>query len=187
MITYNELYEILRKERYSETLQPLPKNFLEDIAEYLKNKKEFSDKQEDLFSDLAIKNKKKFENAIVLFKEVILRRRKKILQLSFIASETGISKKDFENLMPFEKELFETIAKSLEKSEKTMNSMLTGTPQEQQQKKHRLARFLESVSELMTMEGEAIGPFEKGEVANLEKEIADILFQDKKIEIIEEE
>ena len=58
MITYHDLYEALRKERYSDSLQLLPKKFIEDVSEYLKNKKEFSNKQEDLFSDLAIKNKK---------------------------------------------------------------------------------------------------------------------------------
>ena len=30
MITYNELYDALRKERYSEQLQPIPKNFIKE-------------------------------------------------------------------------------------------------------------------------------------------------------------
>ena len=32
MISYNDIYEILRKEKYSEVLQQLPKNFIEDFS-----------------------------------------------------------------------------------------------------------------------------------------------------------
>lgn len=39
MITYNDIYEAARKERYSEQLQPVPKNFLEEVTDYLKEKK----------------------------------------------------------------------------------------------------------------------------------------------------
>ena len=115
MITYNDLYEALRKEKYSEALQILPKKFLEDIAEYFIDKKNFAKEDEDMFSDIAIKNKKKLENAMANFKELLRLRRKKILNLAFVASEVGISKKDFENLLGFEKELFEEIVKSLKK------------------------------------------------------------------------
>jgi hypothetical protein len=35
--------------------------------------------------------------------------------------------------------------------------------------------------------GSTLGPFEKGEIANINKDIALILFNDKKAEIIEED
>ena len=44
MITYSELYEALRKERYNEQLQVLSKNFINDVAEYFRDKKNFSEK-----------------------------------------------------------------------------------------------------------------------------------------------
>ena len=44
MITYNELYDALRKERYSEQLQPIPKRFIKEVAAYLKDKKEIANK-----------------------------------------------------------------------------------------------------------------------------------------------
>jgi DNA replication initiation complex subunit (GINS family) len=183
MITYNDLFEALRKERYSEELQALSKDFFEQVAEYFKDKKDFSEKQEDMFADLTIKNKKKLENAISIFKELLLRRRKKILNLAFVASETGIAKRDFDNLSGFEKELFDDVIQSLKKSEKALEELRKGKVVET---KHRLVRFLDSVSEFMGMDGESVGPFEKGEIANLEKEIVDILIQDKKAEVIEE-
>ncbi len=184
MITYNDLYEALRKERYSDDLQLLNKDFLQNVAGYLEEKRKFSDKEDDLFSDVVLKSKKKLENAMAIFKELLLRRRKKILNLAFVASETGISKKDFENLLDFEKELFEDIVKSLEKADKNLNNGLSGGQKEEST--YRLVRFLERVEELLDLDGESIGPFEKGEIANIDKEIADLLFQDKKVEIIED-
>ena len=126
MITYNELYEALRKERYAEQLQPIPKNFIKEFAEYLKDKKNLADKKDDDFSDSIIKSKKQFENSIAIFKELMLRRKKKLLDLAFVAIQTGISKRDFENMLAIEKESFDSIIKTLEKEEKKINETLKG-------------------------------------------------------------
>ena len=120
MITYSDLYEAARKERYSEQLQPLQKNFITEVAEYLKEKKQLSLKEDDIFSDMVVKTKKQLENAITLFRELMIRRRKKILNLVLIAAETGISKQDFENMLSFEKSLFEELIKNIENSEKKL-------------------------------------------------------------------
>ena len=45
----------------------------------------------------------------ILFKELMLRRRKKILNLVLIAAETGISKQDFNNMLSLEKEKIDPI------------------------------------------------------------------------------
>jgi len=184
MITYNDLYEAFRKEKYSEQLQPLGKKFIQETFEYFEDKKNFLKKSDDMFSDMMIKNKKKLENAMSSFKGLLRLRKKKILNLSFVASEVGISKKDFDNLLGFEKDLFEEIVRSLEKADKCLNSEMSG--KESIEQKHVLVRFLESVPEFLNFEGEEIGPFEKGEVANLEREVIEILEKDKKVEIIEE-
>ena len=59
MITYNDLYEILRKEKYSETLQPLQQNFIQEFSEYI-NDKTASQKPNDPFSQDA-KSKKQLD------------------------------------------------------------------------------------------------------------------------------
>src|SRR4030042_6020918 len=127
MITYNDIYEAARKERYSEQLQPIPKNFATEVAKYLKDKKEIASKDNDDFSDVIIKTKKQLENAITLFKELIVRRRKKILNLVLIAAETGISKQDFENMLAIEKELFEGLMSCMDSSEKKLSELLNGS------------------------------------------------------------
>lgn len=184
MVTYNDLYEALRKERYSDDLQPISKNFLRECSEYFSEKKKFSEKEDDIFSDLALKSKKKLENAMSLFKELLLRRRKKILNLAFVASETGISKKDFETLLEFERNLFEDIVKSLERADGNLSDSLSGGRVES---KYRLVKFNDHVDEFLDLDGESVGPFDKGEIANLDKEIVEILVQDKKIDVLEQD
>ena len=179
MITYNDVYEAARKERYSEQLQKLSKNFIINLANYLKEKKEIASKEDDVFSDVIIKTKKQLENAITLFKELMLRRRKKILNLVLIATETGISKQDFENMLSFEKNLFEDLMKCVDISDKKLNEILNG---KQESKKNELVIFKENVEEFVGLDGEKMGPYNKGQIVNLSKEIAKILIDDEKAE-----
>jgi len=185
MLTFSDIYEAMRKEKYSEQLQFLPKRFIADAAEYFREKKEFLNKENDLFSDMAIKNKKKLENALSSFRDLFRIRKKKILNLAFVASEVGISKKDFENLLGFEKDLFEEVVKRLERAEKELNEDMSGV--QKVEEKHRLVRFLEDVPEFLGVEGEEVGPFKKGEIANLENEIVEILEKDKRVEVLDDD
>jgi DNA replication initiation complex subunit (GINS family) len=184
MITYNDIYELSRKERYSEQLQKLSKNFIQDFSSYLKDKKEIASKEEDVFSDIAMKTKKQLENAITLFKELMLRRKKKILNLVLISTETGISKQDFENLLFFEKELFEEIMKCVDVLDKKLNNSLNGEKEKEQI--NELVLFNEDIEEFVDMSGEKMGPYEKGQIANLPKEITKILIKDKKVEFVKD-
>ncbi len=183
MITYNDIYEAARKERYSEQLQPLVKNFVNEVSDYLREKKEISSKDNDSFSDVIVKTKKQLENAIAFFKELIRRRKEKILKLVLIAAETGISKQDFENMLPFEKTLFEDLMKSIDISEKRLNDILNGNREEQ---KNELVVFREAVEEFVGLTGEKMGAYDKGQIVNLPKEIAKILIDSGKAEAVGE-
>ena len=184
MITYNDIYETARKERYSEQLQKIPKNFIKDVSDYLRDKKEIAAKEKDVFSDVVMKTKKQLENAITLFKELMVRRRKKILNLVLIAAETGISKQDFDNMLSIEKELFEELMKCIDASDAKLSETLSGKVTEIQ--KNDLVVFVEDVEEFIGLDGEKMGPFEKGQIANIPKEIAKILIDGLKCEIIVE-
>ncbi len=185
MLTFSDIYEAMRKEKYSENLQMLPKNFMIEASEYFEEKKKFLNKEDDLFSSMAIKNKKKLDNAISSFRDLLRIRKKKILNLAFVASQVGISKKDFENLMSYEKDLFEELVKSLERAEKNQTADMMGA--QKNVMNHRLVRFLEDVPEFLDFNGESVGPFSKGEIANLETEIVNILEKDKRVEVIDED
>ena len=183
MITYNDLYESARKERYSDQLQQLPKSFIFDVAEYLREKKELVSKEKDDFSDMIMKTKKQLENAITLFKELMTRRRKKILDLVLIAAETGISKQDFDNMLSFERTFFEELMKNVEISDMNLSELLNSKQEEKT--KNELVVFKSDVGEFLDIEGNKIGPFSKGEMANIPKEISKILIEDGKVDLME--
>lgn len=184
MITYNEIYEAARKERYSEQLQSLPKNFIINVAGYLKEKKEMSSKENNVFSEMIMKTKKQFENAVTLFNELKRIRRRKILNLVLIASETGISKRDFDNMLDFEKELFEELMKCIDKSDKKFNEIFN-SDNKKEILENDLVVFKADVEEFLGSDGEMMGSFKKGQIANLPHQIAQILIDDEKAEMVE--
>jgi len=183
MISYEDIYEAAKKERYSESLQPISKIFVKEVAKYLKEKREIANKEENSFSEVLLKTKKQLENAITLFQELLRRRRKKILNLVLIASETGISKQDFENMLWIEKELFEDLMKCIDKSDKILNNLLNEEKTEEEQK-NSLVVFLEELSEFTEPSGETLGPYELGQLANISKSVASILVEEGKAEYV---
>ncbi len=185
MISYNDIYEAARKERYSEQLQQIPKNFVSEFSKYLKEKKEIVLMESEESSDLVLKTKKQLENATTLFKELITRRRRKILNLVLIAAETGISKQDFENMLSIEKELFEGLMRCMDYSEKRLLELISGNGKGEPVKNNDLVVFLEDVEEFLGMDENKMGPYKKGDIVNLPKEISKILSDGKKIEILE--
>ncbi len=186
MITYNDIYEAARKERYSDKLEQIPKNFVLEVSKYLQEKKHLMlDNGDDAFSDSSLKIKKQVENAITFFKELILRRRKKILHLVLIATETGIAKQDFENMLRFEKELFEDLIKCMDSSDTKLAEMLNGKKIEKLQK-NEMVLFKENVESFVGLDGESTGPFERGQIANIPREIVKILADGGKVEKVYE-
>ncbi len=184
MITYKDIYEAAKKERYSEKLQPIQKSFIREVSKYLDEKKSAASKEGDVFSDVLVKTKKQLENAVTLFQELLRRRRKKIMSLALIASETGISKQDFSNMLLVEKELFEELMKAIEESDKKVSNLLNGG-KEENEKENILVVFLEDVNEFKSPEGENFGPFSIGQFSNLPKRIAKIFLEDHVAESME--
>jgi len=182
MITYSEIYEASKKERYSEQLQPLMKNFIMEVRNYLGEKKQIALKENIEFSDVITATKKQIENAQMLFRELMRSRKKKIMNLILIASETGISKKDFDNMLDFEKKLFEDLMKSVEVSDKEIKKILQSKVDILENKN---VLFKEDVVEFVGLDGKKVGPFKKGEEVKIGKEIAKILIDDNKAEIVE--
>jgi len=186
MITYQELYDILRKEKYNEALQKLPDNFLQEVSAYLAEKKSILAREGDLFSDALRVTRKQFDNALSITKEILAIRQKKVLNLAFVAAATGISKRDTENLLEHEKALFETVVGQLEQNQEKINAVLDGKLQEEKDLKNILVRFKEDVSAFLADKNE-YGPFKKGDIANLPREIAEILISSNKAAQIDEE
>jgi DNA replication initiation complex subunit (GINS family) len=185
MLGYNDLYETLRKEKYSEALQPLPKKFLEEFKEYIHDSNQAPTNQTELFSDSQAKSKKQLENAISIFRELMLKRKRKILNLVFVATETGIMKRDYENMLPHEREVFDILVKTIESGDNELNKALTNK-QESIEQIEKMILFKQDIEQFIDHEGKAIGPFKSGELVNINSEIAKILESEGKATFIDE-
>ncbi len=177
MIKYEELYEILRREKTNDSLQKMPSDFMKSFSEFIHESKRVITNNGDFFSDEIMNHKKQYENSMILFKELMLRRRKKLLNLVFIANETSVMKKDFENMLSFEKDLFDNLLSSVEQTDKLV-SMLLLNGHNDSDKMNVL--ITEDVESFIDMSGDLIGPFSKGENINLDKRVADILIGSQK-------
>ncbi len=184
MLDYNGLYEYLRREKANEQLQQLPKDFALQFAEYLKEKKELIAGSADSFSDESIKEKKQFENAISIFRELILRRKKKILNLVFVASETGILKRDFGSMLAVEQGLFEELVSAIENADKKLKELLNG-PSTGKEEQNKMIIITQPLGEFADINGIVVGPFSKGQLVNLDRETAEILVSENKATAID--
>jgi len=186
MLNYSDLYEYLRKEKYGDQLQHLPKNFISEFSEYLtQKKKEISQDNENMLNSNNIE-KKQFENAITLFKELMLRRKRKLLNLVFIAAETGIMKRDYTEMLQFEKEVFEDLVSAVERGDKQLDSLLNGNSNAQESEL-KMIIIQNDIEEFMGMSGNTIGPYKKGSLVNLDRQTAEILVSGNKARYVDEE
>lgn len=188
MITYQEIYDILRKEKYSEVLQPLPKNFLKEVGEYIEEKKKMlgrEDSSKGLFSETLRMNRKQLDNVVAIIKELVTIRQRKVLNLSLTAAMTGVSKRDTENLLNHEIELFKTTVQQLEQCQKEITKKLERL-EEEKEPKNILIRFKEDVPAFLDIDGRELGPFKQDEIANLTKQIASVLLSEGKAAAVED-
>ena len=86
------------------------------------------------------------------------------------------------NFVDFEKKLFEDFTKCMDDSDKNLNEILNNKKKKVQ--KNELVVFLMDVEGFMDLEGEKMGPYEKGQIVNLPIEIIKILIEGGKVEVV---
>lgn len=180
MISYEELYEILRKEKFGENLQSLQKDFVKQFSDYLCDNKRKISRKDDYFSEDVLRSKKEYDNSMTLFKELILRRKKKILNLVFVATETGVMKRDLEDMLPFEQDLFDKLMESVKNADKSVSGLLDSCSLEDASLKILIK---EDIEQFVDMTGEIVGPFKTGDEVNLDGKVAEVLISGNRAEI----
>ena len=76
------------------------------------------------------------------------------------------------------KECFDNIMKALEKGDKKVGETLKGLDETVGAPKNKMVVFVEDTEEFLDLEGNKLGPFKKGDIANISEEIANILIVD---------
>jgi len=111
-ITYDTLFELLRREKNREELQPLQETFYQDIVNYLRKKEAIMKKPDDgnvFFSDEKDKTKSQLENVRKIIKELYERRERKLVEMSMFKSRTGSSLINTANVLKEERLLFDSL------------------------------------------------------------------------------
>ena len=205
-ITYETLFELLRREKLRQELQKLDDTFFQDVLNYLKEKKDLIESQKskkDLFAQEELQKAIAQEaNIKKILKELYERREKKILNMAMDSSRTE-SIIDTSALLEQEKQLYETFTTILTDFRKgILHSLLTLQDVEIKQtevkqepekelekpvKETKLIRFLHPTPKFVGENLEEYGPFEPEDVANIPKKLADILIEKQRAEEMEVE
>jgi hypothetical protein len=102
-----------------------------------------------------------------------------------VAAETGIMKRDYENMFNIERELFEKLVKAFEDGDKEVTKIMMSKKQEEAIK-NKMIIFNQNVEQFVDMSGSNIGPFTAGELANLDADVAGILVSGGKASFVDE-
>ena len=117
-ITYETLYELLRREKSKDELQPLDESFFRDVLEYLQEKNKMiqdATGKLDMFSVEEKDNTQiQLNNVRRILKELYERREKKILDMALNKSKTNSNIIDTSNLLAKEHELYNQTVKMLD-------------------------------------------------------------------------
>ena len=207
-ITYETLFELLKREKDTADLQKLEPGFFDNFVEYLNEKKDMMNRDDALFSyDEKKKVENQIDNARRLIKEIYERREKKILNIALIKSRTKSHVIDISSLLDNEKKFLGDIEKVLNayreniiynvmegnfisqikhQEKEAKEEINAANDVEEETKSTKLVRFLYSVPKFVGTELEEYGPFAEEDIANLPAEIADLLIGKGKVEEIKE-
>ena len=197
VITYDTLYEILRREKFRKELQKLDDNFFDNTLNYLNDKSKIYESQKEkdsIFSSEFKKTEKTLENTKKILKELYEKRESKIIMLALFSSRTAPTEDDIIAMLPEEKRLYSTLLDDLTKFRKDILQNLLENKQpkvegksikSENQDSKSLIRFLHAVPKFVGEDLTIYGPFDAHDVANLPKGIANVLITKERAEKIE--
>lgn len=194
VLTFENLYEVFRREKNNEDLQKIEENFFDHVMNYLREKQEslaIVSKKTDIFSHKEKENLTiQINNIKKILKDFYNYREKKIINLALNKSRTNSSLINTSSLTVKEKKLFEKLSSVLKEfrdeflKEQLNQSVVKN--EKRNEKKERIIlntvklEFLENVDTFIGRELEEYGPYKKGEITELPKELAEILINERK-------
>jgi len=169
---YDLLYEAWKKEKESEEVQSLPKNFYGKLAGYMKKVEEES----RMLDEKTVKAKllqKEFNNAKKMINDLIRIRSNKILRK--VATSVTVPE---EALTEEEKEIYGQISPSVEVFQALLRDIISGHMPRgvgEKGRKIMVLRFLKETPAIIGADMKTYGPFKPEDIATLPVENAKIL------------
>ncbi len=188
VITFETLYELLRREKYRPELQQLDKSFFDDVLRYLTEKNSIlsaMETRQSIFSGEAQKTRRQFESIKKILNDLYEKRENKILQLAIFSSRLK-DKNVHPNLLNEEQQFYSELLMLLNKYRKGILSnilSLKGPVIENGKKEGaetRQIRFQHHVPRFVGDDLKVYGPFKEGDIANLSTKVAALLVAEKR-------
>ncbi len=179
---YEKLYEAWKRERESEELQPLSKDFYSRLADYIRRLMEESRMLDEktLRGRLLLKER---ENVKWLAEDLVKARFNKIMEK--ISAGGAVS----EGLLTIEESAFYSrVSPQTESYMDMLNRILQGKPprlEEEEKSKMMLVRILKEIPAIVGADMKTYGPFKPEDVAALPRENAKVLIRQGMAEEIE--
>lgn len=192
IITYETIYELLRREKTRQELQKLDINIFQQVNQYLKEKSSLIESQKEkspLFTTEVEKTQHLLDNIKLMVKELYERRERKILDLALLASRAQkIPQNTKSNMLPNEIKLYESIINTLKesKTDTILNNQQQITKKSSEES-NILLKFLLPTPKFVGTDNFIYGPFDKEEIASLPSLIAKVLLDKKKVEKLQYE
>lgn len=195
LITYENLYDLLRREKFKQELQKLDKDFFKEVIGYLTNKKAIlnsQEKKDNIFASTEVeKTRTQLKNIKKILKELYEKRESKILKQAIMSSRCGGNGYNTAAMLPEEKVFFNTILKNLDlyRSEILQNLFKCCLPKVKKPKDLKVGSENEdnivevfvtsNMPEFIGPDLNPYGPFKKDVVVKLPKEVAENLIKNK--------
>lgn len=178
MLSYNHLYDLVRRERSHQELQELQKEFYVETQQFLQGLLE-AVRAEPLHSEAA---RTQFVNSQKLLKQLYELREEKILHLAQNKCRTGSSLIDTTKLLESERALFEDLITALTNARQCHHLDATQIikPVEHQEPAPVMTisiKLLKPVPEFMGKSMETYGPFEENAIVELPEPVAQVLIR----------
>lgn len=172
-ITFEYIREIQREEQAKPSLAKIPEDFYDKVKAYVREKKKLAQKKKDRVETIELKNIQR------ILQDIFERRETKIMNHAIIAARTGVLP---QNLIQTEKEFFEAMVEYL-KNQK--GRILEDTTEKIESIESIKIEFLEDVLEFVGIDLKKYGPYNKGDIATIPKENAELFVKANKAKVIE--
>jgi DNA replication initiation complex subunit (GINS family) len=203
-ITYETLFDILRNEKKTSTVQLLPQNFFSEVLSYIEEKYQslIKGKTEDLFISIdKEKHLRELNNLKAIIREIIERRTKKIIDLAQISVKAQEPADELKNLLAEEQVLYRHLRDVLERYKKGVSDKLINlsrpdflhaqqstqekSEEEKSEDKFVLVRIISPVPRFIGPDLKIYGPFSEEEIVKMPKDITDVLIRKARAEKID--
>lgn len=197
IITYESLYDALRREKAYAELQKLDPDFFKGVVKYLEDKEsilEIQKKKSNQFNPELSKTQIQVENIRKLIRELYEKRESKIIQIVVVASRTEASNINTSAMLSEEARFYSQLLsvvniyrkgildnllnKQLPRLGESLPKELKSHPSSQDITK--LVRFIHATPKFVGDDMNVYGPFEPEDIANLPEKVAELLIEKKR-------